>query len=234
MVFHRFLAFLTIEERRIHRAGADSIYADAALAKLLGSRAGEMLHRRLAAGVHRIKGCIGCQQRTDDGHDAAVIRQMLACLLNKEKCRLGVDVKTGVVIRFGHLGNRFFDHQPGGIDRNIHLAERLNRFLKHPRYVGRPGQIALHRYRLRTRRFNRSQRFFRRRPRRVAVVMHHYGRRAAGRQIARHQATQILRATGDQHDFSIQRLLTHDNGSVYERCPEYRKPARSDNLFKSG
>ncbi|MNT14770.1 hypothetical protein D3C72_1497890 [compost metagenome] len=75
---------------------------------------------------------------------------MFTGLLDKEKCRFGIDVETAVVIGFGHFGNRFFNHQTGGIDGNVHLAKRLDGLLKQQRHVSRLGEIALHRDRLGT------------------------------------------------------------------------------------
>lgn len=208
MELDSFRRFLAVEERRVHRAGGHGVDRDATVGELLGRRTGEVLHRGLAAGVGGVAVGEGGQQGSDHGDDLAIVGKMLACLLDEEVRSLGIDVEHRVVLVLGGLDDGLAQHLAGGVDGDVDLAERLLGLIEQGRDVLRCGQVALEDRTLDVFSLHSGEGVLGIRSTGIGIVVdRHVG--SGSRGLARHQASEILAASGDQDVLSLERVLSH-------------------------
>lgn len=89
-----------------------------------------MLHRRLATRIGGITVGEGGQQRSHNGHDPAVVIEVLAGFPDEEISRLGVDVVHCIIFFLGGLDNRFAQDFSGGVDGEVDATEAFFGFLE--------------------------------------------------------------------------------------------------------
>lgn len=201
--------FGRVEEGRIHRAGADGRDGDAASAELLGGGAGEVLDRRLCAGIGRIEGRKGAEQGGDERADLAVVADMFARFAQEEEGGFGVDRAHLVIFGLGDLDEGFLQNLADGVDGDVDAAERGFGIGKQLLDIGRAGEVASEGVSCGTGRLDRRYGFFRRRPGSGAVVMDGDAACAVLGEIARQEAAEVLRAAGDQNGFSLDAMVCH-------------------------
>ncbi|MNN56952.1 hypothetical protein D3C81_1719130 [compost metagenome] len=128
---------------------------------------------------------------------------MLAGFLEKEKRGFGVNRHHLVILSFGDLGHRLFQHLAHSVDRNIRAPDCGHGIAEQLFHGTGSGQVCLQRHRLGSQCLESRHGGVGIALAGGAVVMHHHSLSTLLGEIAGEQAAEIFHTAGDQYDLAV-------------------------------